>query len=61
MRALLLSALATGVAAFVVHTIETRPGKQRAGTGRADSREVQTDTLTDEDVERLSNELESML
>ena len=61
MRALLLSAVATGVAALVVNKLQQSkipkdPKRDLEGTF-----EVQADTLPDDEVNRLTDELGAML
>jgi hypothetical protein len=60
MRALLLSALATGVATVVVSTLR-RPATGMAQGSTGNRFEVDADTLSEEERRRLTDELDAML
>ena len=59
-KALVLSAIATGVAAVVVKNIQKNK-QVHLEKDVNDAREVHTETMTQEQVQMLSDELESML
>ena len=61
MRALLLSAIATGVATVIVNNVQNRYKQSVQQSGKNDAIEVNTEAMTEEQVQLLSNELESML
>lgn len=60
-RALLLSALATGVAAVVVNKMQEKDQEVKPAPVQRDPFEVQADTLSEGEVKRLTDELGTML
>ena len=60
-RALLLSALATGVAAFVVRQFQSSKMKKRKTSPDLSPGEVDADKLSETEIEQLTDELSTML
>lgn len=60
-RALLLSAAATGAAAFVVTKLQQMTKSEKESPGSNEALEVRADALPDDEVQALTDELGSML